>query len=577
MSNQLTIVSSAGRGRVLPLWIPALIVSLSLVASVHAETHHAFGLKFPVDAISPVDKSTVKVTIQGRSQLVSRDGLDEFLLRHFLSDDEDADRFSVEDLWGFLRTALRAGRSELAVVALPALVTRADDKRQREMALELDRGGEAEDLGRAMLQTPDLPPPGFLIGALILRTSLADVVWVRAHGGGAVFRYAREVKAAAQQKICESVAAKNIPAAEKVLFVLEQLYGADDKEVAALRSLSGRAKQVLEDIEAHNLDRLYTFSDEGVAGGDLQFMIPVVVDALNREARVLIAAGKPEEALGALSRVNFERRTETTHALALEAMKALSPARQSPLAYQAIELFVRKLATKDARVRDEYAKQLGQQVEYSLSSRRLGDADYYLRKLIAARPDPHIENDRLRISLAVALLEQGATTDAQDILGGIQTDISFGLRLKLIAVRLLQDSDVLIFVALALILVMALMRGRSWSAALERVLTRRRAPEQERVATDSDDEGEPLAGFAMLSQSRALSPSMQEYLKLLGLFGLDGKATVSEIKRAYRTAVKECHPDYNRQQDARASERFIELTKSYERILELRIAQGFDD
>jgi DnaJ-class molecular chaperone len=48
------------------------------------------------------------------------------------------------------------------------------------------------------------------------------------------------------------------------------------------------------------------------------------------------------------------------------------------------------------------------------------------------------------------------------------------------------------------------------------------------------------------------------------------------MKYAYRQAVKTCHPDRNPNADKTMNDHFIEITKQYERLLELYEARQRD-
>lgn len=63
---------------------------------------------------------------------------------------------------------------------------------------------------------------------------------------------------------------------------------------------------------------------------------------------------------------------------------------------------------------------------------------------------------------------------------------------------------------------------------------------------------------------------VDEYSRLLDLFGLDDTATTEEIKSAYRQYMREHHPDTAEEKSAEETEKFIELKKAYERILKIK-------
>jgi curved DNA-binding protein CbpA len=71
---------------------------------------------------------------------------------------------------------------------------------------------------------------------------------------------------------------------------------------------------------------------------------------------------------------------------------------------------------------------------------------------------------------------------------------------------------------------------------------------------------------------------MHEYVGLLRKFDLGPEANMKVIKAAYRSAVKEVHPDlHDDSVDDKAAELFRALNERYERILELRKSLGYPE
>ncbi|NDC38104.1 MAG: J domain-containing protein, partial [Proteobacteria bacterium] len=64
--------------------------------------------------------------------------------------------------------------------------------------------------------------------------------------------------------------------------------------------------------------------------------------------------------------------------------------------------------------------------------------------------------------------------------------------------------------------------------------------------------------------------AMQEYNRCLEGLGLKSGSSLSEIKKRYRNLVKKVHPDLNQNLSSEDQERFVALTKLYDRIVELR-------
>jgi hypothetical protein len=76
--------------------------------------------------------------------------------------------------------------------------------------------------------------------------------------------------------------------------------------------------------------------------------------------------------------------------------------------------------------------------------------------------------------------------------------------------------------------------------------------------------------MARMSEYQAPSdPRQIELIGLLAQLGLSPGATEKEIKQAFRQVAKSVHPDMVQVGDAKASDEFIELTRAYERSLEI--------
>lgn len=89
-----------------------------------------------------------------------------------------------------------------------------------------------------------------------------------------------------------------------------------------------------------------------------------------------------------------------------------------------------------------------------------------------------------------------------------------------------------------------------------------------------------LYGFRLYQKAVAEDDSIPGYLKgpsqpdeysrLLALFDLDDSASVEDIKAAYRKVMREHHPDTAREQTPEEVEKFIELKRAHDRILEIK-------
>jgi hypothetical protein len=99
-----------------------------------------------------------------------------------------------------------------------------------------------------------------------------------------------------------------------------------------------------------------------------------------------------------------------------------------------------------------------------------------------------------------------------------------------------------------------------------------------RLQAEMDDQPRQVFSVGAL----AMSPKMSRYKECLRSIGLEGSASVKEIKAAYRSAVKASHPDLKSgaadgANDHANSDKFIDLTKAYDEALSLHRELAADE
>jgi len=140
-------------------------------------------------------------------------------------------------------------------------------------------------------------------------------------------------------------------------------------------------------------------------------------------------------------------------------------------------------------------------------------------------------------------------------------------------------SGVYIKPGLLLLLIIVLAGAGATVIHLSRKRQQEEYEQQVRQSMPQEEEERERPEIPLFSHAAAhgLNPKLHEYLGYLKQFGLNRDADLKSIKAAYRNAVKEVHPDLKHNQSQSDSERFIQLTSAYERLLELRKEMGFPD
>ena len=194
-----------------------------------------------------------------------------------------------------------------------------------------------------------------------------------------------------------------------------------------------------------------------------------------------------------------------------------------------------------------------------------GQALSLLQNLTELRLDPSPANDTLRGAIAEHFVDKGDDEAANRVLRDIRTELPWVYRFRLLLKR---DMYVLIMVSLGYVVVVR------WAFMLINLIRRRNtarriAQEAEKRAAEIAQREWYHAQFAddVLRAEGFLD--IDEYAAGLKKFKLTPGASLKEIKNAFRHVVKTLHPDLNPRASEDDTRVFIDLTRTYERLLVL--------
>jgi hypothetical protein len=240
-------------------------------------------------------------------------------------------------------------------------------------------------------------------------------------------------------------------------------------------------------------------------------------------------------------------------------------------------------ATKDPALKPLYIGLLERAIERVSEGTDISKGAVLLVGVRELRPDPSPENDTLRFMLATAAGENGQWEQAEALMKGVKTTIPRRVRVMLYCKRhpLVVAIPVALLACLTFLWVRVKRTQRRVVAGVKSTArssdTGSTVAQGREYSTEQSTEFErdKVESLHSLSKSMRESRNQEEFDALLRVFGLNPNATMTEIKIAYRHAVKSCHPDRNPKGDEKTSDRFIELTRQYERLLVLfRERQG---
>lgn len=350
----------------------------------------------------------------------------------------------------------------------------------------------------------------------------------------------------------------------------------DSKRVDRLVYVAERAELLEASQDAVKMDR---FSDEVTDPVEATIVNRRKSTMFHKMAQSANTSGVPTLALRYLSEVDREYWRDITPELLLQTLSLVaSKARSNPnslnhwpfdnenvqAAIKALEL--RELSESEREsLHSSLAGAYAYRTLYSIERGEVAAAERYFTEVLNNRPDPSEENDDLRFEIALAAGDDASREFARHRLQELskQGTMSLDYRLRLLMAGYYGGMFPVIFysgIALC-VAIIALVLLKPGTVMVQRA-----------------------SGAARVRQARVRGAgymhsagATDEYSRLLALFNLDDTASKEDIKRAYRQLAKDYHPDRmqgkSAEEQAVATERFDELKRAYDRILEFKQAQ----
>lgn len=565
-----------------PRWISLFVIVATCFYTIicQADERRILGEVFNVDEISEVDSGTVELVLFGDRRIISKEKLDVFIVKEYFKELENFRGISTEKIEKFVERGAKDQQIELAFPAFAALLLRSR-KIGEPTDVELERlilnisafEGGFNIFKEALAVTEKRLYSKKVLGALLIRVGENDLEWLRTNAASLVYLEGQAFKDAATQTFIRATKDKDYQRARKIVGLLEELFGKEDKAYTRLKFALNRIEQVLKVTEDGRIEDLYPLVESSLAEPLLaEIIFPVLIETFHTQAERLILAGDPATALVVLSRIGPDRRTPTTHELAGRALDILTPSKDLIIRDWSLEVMLKTLAQNDPLVGGKYLTFLEAQTRYLIQIGNQGEANFCFSKLISARPDPNRANDAIRAEIALSYLKRGERALANAKMGEVRTFLSLGNRVKLLmAGYYVEGKIVWAFCVIVVLLAFYILKVRE---RLSRVSSR---VERSDNGVESDPE-RVVGGFNMAEVRGTFNPRFEEYKRCLKVLGLVPQASLRDIKWAYRNGVKEVHPD-SAEVGASTTDSlsFIQLTDTYERILELRKELGMGD
>lgn len=562
-----------------------VVSALALVFFVQpiafAEIIEFQGARFPVDKIVSQSNGDVLIEVEGRSWLAPSDRVAASVAEEYLSNPELGRRMPWANYVEYL--ARGASSKELSSKVSKAIERILGSESLKDVEIEL----VAKRLSSGEGAPAMVSAIGVVAGGGQYRPSALCLASLQLGRSERMELGSRGILPQTMREACgviavdlarKAVLSGDFPAAEDLLRGALELYGAESNSGSALKVAADRISNfnlAFTGGDAFKLESAYnSLAADPLIQDSIATSLP---DVARLFAKKRVEVGDGEAAIRVLAVMPSRRRTPEHHQLINLALDKVSSDRFGFLAESRMQEVLWEYCSKDPVIRARYIALLEESIERMSKGSDLSKGATLLASVRALRADPSPENDTLRFMLASAAADSGKWNEAGEFMRGVKTAIPARVKALLYCKRhpLVVSIPLLLFLALVGVRLRGVVKSRRSNLAKKSGGAPRGPRETPQAQSYSDFEASSEADRENVESLQSLSKSMregrnqQEFEELLKVFGLGTNANLGEIKAAYRLAVKVCHPDRNREGDKELSDRFIELTKQYERLLEI--------
>lgn len=524
------------------------------------------GVIFYVDELTPLpDQQHVKFVLFGKDRISTQSQLPDAVIEAVAEHDPQLSQLKEGELVSLTLNSLQAGYPARAQRGFTAMLIRKDiaPATLSDAIRAFGKFSDALSMYRAALvalkpeqvSTPVLVDLYYLVGR-------ADHDWFQIHLFKSAFDLRPQLKERALTDYKAALLAHDYHEMTSIVDFLGSLLGWLDDDYKRFRVVDSELRAAETDAEAGEFTKLNALlerSAKDTAWADL--LAPYLPDLVRERAAGALKKSQPQFAIELLARLGPTSIDERTKEIVRKALAEVSPTAYPLTDNAQVSRVLVNLAARDSGIRHLYGIYLQNQVLFSLDENRPAEADFHFNQYLVVNPDPSPENDALRLKLVFGLLKGGHRVTAQERFSELNEPIGLFDHLVLvlegiyvepykIAVMIFLFGGVLVF------LVLRIMKGRAASPASTEHLPPSAGPRL------------PRAGL-LQSLRYVLDPRFREYSRCLALFALTPGVELREVKNRYRDAVKEYHPDINKESEEGGSPEFIQLTLAYDRINEL--------
>jgi hypothetical protein len=551
----------------------ALPIYLAISNLSFADSVSYLGVELPVDAAVAVQDGNTKITIGDKSTLVPQGDVPRKVVSMYATDPELLQKKLKWEVVSRLVSEVVSKDEELAVQLLQCIFKTSNylaDSVGPTLSSIGSNPETASALERALSSfDAQLPNPAVLCEAFAaVRETSRRLLQERAPR--LVYRYQYQcteyLQKRAQQLLTEGDLANGI----RMIGAISQLFADGGEAYLPLVTARNRLLQ----LESAIANGDYLSVSRHVKGlGEDPWLAPFSINLSRSVVQVTLESAIKDSKFGNALRlvpaIDYQRRTPKDHQLILKILEGVSVSEKDALLADSVSVSLGAFARKDIAIAKAYTRALERVVQEILTARNFQAIEPVLQRLFAARPDPSPENDVVRSKVVEALLAAGMVFEARSVAAEMTSSVSPFLQLRLLLAGAYIEAGVLVgLIAAVLLAAVFLVWGRR--SRRPKPVTHKAKPRPNKgVEIEEEDEPPQPRRFVVYSHGIKVGQGIDEYSECLKIFSLKPGVSLQKIKVAYRNAVKTCHPDLNPNAGEAEAARFIQLTRTYEKLLEL--------
>lgn len=531
------------------------------------------GVELPVDAAIAVQDGHTKVTVEEKTVLVPEGDVPKKVASIYAADPELLQKKLKWEVVDRLLSEVAPKDEELSVQLLHSIFKTSNYLSEvvgHSLSALGSNPATATTLERALSSfDAQLSNPAVLCEAFAsVRETSRRLLQERAPK--LVYRYQYQCTEYLQKRSQQLLTEGDLANGIRIMGAISQLFADGGEAYLPLVTARNRLLQLESSISSGD----YLSVSRHVKGlGDDPWLAPFSINLSRSIVQLTIESAikdsKFGNALRLIPAIDYQRRTPKDHQLILKILEGINAPDKDALLADSVSVSLGAFARKDPAIAKAYTYALERVVEEMLAARNFQGIEPVLQRLFAVRPDPAPANDTVRGKVVEALLATGMVFEARSVAAEMTSSVSPILQLRLLLAGAYVEVGVLTGLVAAIFLAIVFLVWGRRSRRPKPVIPKKNIRPKKEVEEDEEDEQPQPRRFVVYSHGIKVGQGIDEYSECLKVFSLKPGVSLQKIKVAYRNAVKTCHPDLNPNAGEAEAARFIQLTRTYEKLLEL--------